>query len=233
MNINKFIAQTGLTSRRGADELVKAGKVKINAKVAKLTDKVSENDRVFVDGRQIKIETQKIYLAFNKPVGVITTTDANSPNNIIDFIKYPKRIFPVGRLDVNTSGLILLTNDGDFAQKIIKGKKIEKEYEVEVDKTIDNTFLKGLEYGIKLDGYPTLSAKTQKIGDRSFTITIVEGRNRQIRRMCEHFGYNVTKLKRIRIGNLKLEDLQEGKYRELSITGIGKVLTSLNPYVTL
>lgn len=223
MNINKFIAQAGLTSRRGADELIKAGKVKINQNIAKPIDKVGDADRVFVDGKIIEPETQKTYLAFNKPIGVITTTDKSSPNNIIDYIKYPKRVFPVGRLDVNTSGLILLTNDGDWAQRIMKGKKIEKEYMVEVDKSIDNNFLKGLERGVKLDGYPTLPAQAQKLGDRSFTITIVEGRNRQIKRMCEHFGYNVRELRRIRIGKLELDDLKEGKYKELTKNEIDQI----------
>jgi 23S rRNA pseudouridine2604 synthase len=216
MNINKYIAQAGLTSRRGADELIKAGKVKINENVAKPIDKVKDVDVVSVDGQEIQLETEKIYLIFYKPVGVITTTDANSPNNIIEYIKYPKRVFPVGRLDVNTSGLIILTNDGDFAQLIEKGKKIEKEYEVQVDKTIDNAFLRNLEHGIKLDGYPTLPAKTRQIGDREFTMTIREGRNRQVRRMCEHFGYNILKLKRIRIGNLTLDGLKEGQTKEIT-----------------
>ena len=216
MNINKYIAQSGLTSRRGADEIVKAGRVTINGAIAKLTDKVQEGDRVVVDGREISLETEKIYLIFNKPVGVITTTDVNSPNNIIEYIKYPKRVFPVGRLDVNTSGLIILTNDGDFAQFVTKAKKIEKEYVVMVDKTIDAAFLSGLERGIKLDGYPTLPAKTKHLGDREFSITICEGRNRQVRRMCEHFGYNVISLRRIRIGNLALNDLKEGQTKEMT-----------------
>lgn len=224
MNINKYIAQAGVTSRRGADELIKLGKVKINNTTAKPTDKVIDSDQVFVDGKLIKLETEKIYLLFNKPIGVITTTDKNSPNNIIDVVGYPKRVFPVGRLDVNTSGLILLTNDGDFAQLVEKGKITEKEYEVQVDKTIDDTFLKNLENGIKLDGYPTLPAKTKRLSDRKFTLIIREGRNRQVRRMCEHFGFNVTHLKRIRIGSLKLENLKEGTYQELNSDTISKLI---------
>lgn len=216
ININKYIAQSGISSRRGADEMVRCGRVKINGKIAKLTDKVSPNDIVLFDNKKIIPEEEKIYIAFNKPVGVITTTAKESPNNIIDFIKYPKRIFPVGRLDVNTSGLIFLTNDGDFAQLVTKSKKIEKEYLVQVDKSIDFGFLKGMENGIFLDGFRTLPAKVEKIGDRIFKITISEGKNRQIRRMCEYFGYNVTKLKRIRIGHILLGDIEEGKYQVLS-----------------
>lgn len=225
MNINKYIAQAGLASRRGADELIKTGRVKINDKIAIPIHKVGPKDQVFIDGQIIKLETQKIYLAFNKPVGVICTADKNSPNNIIDVVRYPKRVFPVGRLDVNSSGLILLTNDGDLAQKIMKSKKIEKEYAVEVDKTIDNALLYGLEHGIRLDGHPTLPAETQKLGDRSFTITIVEGRNRQVRRMCEVFGYNVLKLKRIRIGQIELDTIKEGQYMEIPADKIVSLLT--------
>jgi 23S rRNA pseudouridine2604 synthase len=223
MNINKYIAQAGVTSRRGADELIKLGKVQINGKLAKPIDKVTNTDQVFVNGKRVMPEAEKIYLLFNKPVGVITTTDQNSPNNIIDAINYPKRVFPVGRLDVNTSGLILLTNDGDFAQRVEKGKTVEKEYKVEVDKTIDDDFLRNLEHGIKLDGYLTLPAKTKKIGDRSFTLIIREGRNRQVRRMCEYFGFNVTSLKRIRISNLLLNDIKSGQYKKLDRNVIDQI----------
>jgi len=215
MNINKYIAQAGLASRRGADLLIKEKRVKINDKLAVAIDKVKAKDQVFVDGKLIQPVAEKIYLAFNKPVGVITTTDVNSPNNIIDVIKYPKRIFPVGRLDVNTSGLILLTNDGDFAQFVTKSKQIEKEYLVTVEKPIDDFFLKSLENGLVLDGFKTLPAKTHQLERKTFTITIVEGKNRQVRRMCEIMRNPVVTLKRIRIGKLDLGEISEGKYIEL------------------
>jgi len=230
ININKYIAQAGVTSRRGADELIKAGRVRINDKLAMPIDKVGSQDHVFIDSKEIKLENKKIYLAFNKPVGVICTTDKNSPNNIIDAVKYPKRVFPIGRLDVNSSGLILLTNDGDLAQRVMKGKEIEKEYEVTVAKTIDAGFLKSLENGVILDGFKTLPAKTQRIGDREFQITIVEGRNRQIRRMCECFGFNVLKLKRIRIGQIRVDRLAEGHYIEIPAEKITKLLNATDTY---
>ena len=216
MNINKYIAQAGLASRRGADELIKAGKVKINGRMARPIDKVETGDQVVVNGQEIMPVEHKVYLAFNKPIGVISTTDQNSHNNIMDYVSYPIRVFPVGRLDVNSQGLILLTNDGDFSQNILKGKKVEKEYFVQVDKTLDEAVMAGLSNGtVVLDGYPVLPAKVKKISDRSFTITIVEGRNRQIRRMCEAFRLNVTKLERIRIGNIELKGLAEGQYIEI------------------
>lgn len=221
MNINKYIAQAGITSRRGADELIKAGRVKINDKIAIPIHKVGPKDQVFVDGKIVKQETKKVYIAFNKPVGVICTTDVNSPNNIIDHIKYPTRIFPIGRLDVNSTGLILLTNDGDLAQRVMKGKNIEKEYIVQVDKNLDEAVLEGLSNAsIVLDGIPVLPAKVTKLSERSFNIVIVEGRNRQIRRMCEAFRFNVTKLQRVRIGKIALDDLKEGKFKEIDANNI-------------
>lgn len=225
MNINKYIAQAGISSRRGADELIKQGKVTINERLAKPIDKVNDNDRVFVNDKEIEPIKEKIYLAFNKPIGVICTNDKNSPNNIIDHIKYPTRIYPVGRLDVNSEGLIFLTNDGDFAQLITKGKKIEKEYEVFVDKNLDEGMLVGLAEGIMIDGFRTLPAKIKKTSDRSFKITIIEGRNRQIRRMCEYYRLNVTKLVRIRIGDYRLNNLEKGKFLEIKPEMVSKRLT--------
>jgi len=213
INVNKFIASSGLCSRRAADVLVKEGKVKINDKIAKLTDKVSDGDIVKVDGKIIKPFDKKIYLAFNKPVGVICTTDKNSKDNIMSFIKIPERVFPIGRLDVKSSGLILLTNDGDFTNHILKSKTIEKEYRVEIDKDVTSDFLKKLEVGMKIDGYPTLPAKTKKITNKTFLMIIREGRKRQIRRMCDRLHTNVIKLQRIRIGNITLGNLKEKEYK--------------------
>jgi len=227
MNINKYIAQAGICSRRKADELIKLGKVTINGLKAKPIDKVSEEDCVFVNGREIKPVSEKVYLAFNKPVGVICTNDRNSPNNIIDYIKYPTRIFPVGRLDVNSEGLILLTNDGDFAQFITKSKQVEKEYEVYVDKNIDEAVISGLSNGsIVIDGYPVLPAKITQLSPRSFKIVINEGKNRQIRRMCEAYRLNVTRLVRLRIGDLNLRELEKGKFIEIDPHQVTKLLTT-------
>ncbi len=226
MNINKYIAQAGIASRRGADLLIKAGQVKINDKIAIPIHKVGPTDQVFVDGKLIKPVTKLVYLAFHKPVGVICTTDPNSPNNIIDHIKYPTRIFPIGRLDVNSQGLILLTNDGELAQEVMKAKTIEKEYLVWVDKNLDEAVIAGLSNGtVVIDGFPVLPAKVQKLSDRSFKITIIEGRNRQIRRMCEAFRMNVTKLQRVRIGQITLGNIKESKYIEIEPKDIRKLLT--------
>lgn len=216
-NLNKFIADAGLASRREADRLIKAGLVKINDKVAIPIDKVGPDDHVFLKGKEVSQDNpEKIYLAFNKPYGVISTTDKNSNNNIMSYIKIPQRVFPVGRLDVKSEGLILLTNDGDLAQQILKGKKVEKEYEVTVDKIIDDGFLANLEKGVKLDNFFTLPAKVEKINDRVFRIIIVEGKKRQIRRMCDKFHYNVIKLVRIRIGKIMLDEIKPGKFIEIS-----------------
>lgn len=218
IRINKFLTMANFCSRREADRLIEAERVKINNRFAVLGDQVSADDRIFVDGKEIKLsQKEKIYLALNKPVGVITTTDTQAKDNIIEAVNYPERIFPIGRLDVKTSGLILLTNDGAIVNKILKGQnKIEKEYMVEVDKHLTPEFLKKLETGIKIDGYPTLPAKTKKLGDRKFSIIIVEGKNRQIRRMCERLGLNVARLQRIRIGTIKLDDLKTSQYRPIS-----------------
>lgn len=222
ININKFIAASGLTSRRGADALIKAGRVKINGKVAQATYKVVEGDVVTANGQEVVPEETMIYLAFNKPVGLICTTDTKVRDNIISYIKYPKRVFPVGRLDVASSGLILLTNDGELSQEILKGKKVEKEYLVYVDKAIDEGFLNNLRKGIVIDGHKTLPAKAEMLSERHFSMCIMEGKKRQIRRMCERFGYNVTKLQRIRIGKLELGDMKAGKFIEIPATEIKK-----------
>jgi 23S rRNA pseudouridine2604 synthase len=227
MNINKYIAQAGVASRRGADEIIKEGRVRINEKIAIPIHKVGPTDRVFVDNKEIKPVNKLVYIAFNKPVGVICTTDKESPNNIIDHIKYPMRIFPIGRLDVNSSGLILLTNDGDLAQEVMKAKTIEKEYIVSVDKEIDEAMMIGLSNGtVVIDGFPVLPAKVEKLTDRSFSIVIVEGRNRQIRRMCEAFRVNVTKLERVRIGQIELKGIKVSKYIEIDPNNIKKLLTN-------
>jgi len=227
MNINKYIAQAGIASRRGADEIIKEGRVRINEKIAIPIHKVGPKDRVFVDNKEIKPVNKQVYLAFNKPVGVICTTDKESPNNIIDHIKYPMRIFPIGRLDVNSSGLILLTNDGDLAQEVMKAKTIEKEYVVSVDKEIDEAMMIGLSNGtVVIDGYPVLPAKVEQLSPRSFKIVIVEGRNRQIRRMCEAFRVNVTKLERVRIGQIELKGIKVSKYIEIPPEKIKKLLTN-------
>lgn len=214
--INKYIADSGLSSRRAAEVYIKDGVVTINGKKAKLGDKVNPGDIVKVNGKIIKPTATKVYIAFNKPIGVITTTNQDYANNVMEYIDVPERVFPVGRLDVESSGLMLLTNDGDLSNSLSKGEgKCEKEYIVTVDKTVNGFLLKKLSEGVILDGYRTLPAKASQMGSKSFSLIILEGKNRQIRRMCEAFGYNVVKLERIRIGKIKLENLKSRRWRYL------------------
>lgn len=222
IRLNKFLTNANYCSRRAADRLIEAKKIKINDRLAVLGDKIGDNDRIFVDGKEIvggrtSDSQNKIYLAFNKPVGVICTTDKNSPNNIIDYIKYPERVYPIGRLDVNSSGLILLTNDGEIVNKILKAEeKTEKEYLVDVDKTMSNDFISKMQKSFRIDGQKTIPATITQIADRRFSIVIVEGKKRQIRRMCEQLGVNVVRLHRTRIGKLSVNKLKIGEHQKIS-----------------
>lgn len=214
--INKYIAESGLSSRRAAENYIRAGVVTINGAIAKLGAQVKTGDIVKVKGKLIEPKAEKIYIAFNKPVGVITTTNQDYANNIMEYIHIKERVFPIGRLDVESSGLMLLTNDGELGNSLSKGEgKCEKEYVVTVDKTVNGQFLKKLSEGVILDGYRTLPAKASQLGSKSFSLIILEGKNRQIRRMCEFFKYNVVKLERIRIGKITLQGLKSGAWRYL------------------
>lgn len=226
IRINKYLTRANFCSRRQADRLIEQGKIRIDDRQAVLGDKVSSQDKIYVNGQEIKLnQSKKVYLAFHKPVGVICTTDKKARDNIIDAVNYPVRIYPIGRLDVRSSGLILLTNDGEIVNKILKGQhKVEKEYLVEVDKDLTHEFLEKLEMGVMLDGFKTLPARVNKISARKFKIIIVEGKNKQIRRMCEGLGYRVTSLKRFRIGTILLDDLREGKYKKISDSEIKKLI---------
>lgn len=216
-NINKFISETGLTSRRGADRLVEAGRVKINGITAKLGNRVVDGDKISLDGKEIKIKEEKVYIAFNKPVGVVCTTDQREKNNIIDFINFPKRVFPVGRLDKLSQGLILLTNDGDIVNKVLRSRNNhEKEYLVKVDKIISEDFINSMRKGVNILDQITNKCFVEKLTDEDFRIILTQGLNRQIRRMTKALGYEVKKLKRIRIMNIKLGDIEKGKWRYLS-----------------
>lgn len=226
MRINKYLTTANYCSRREADRLVKAGKVKINGQRAQLGDQVEEGDRVQVPGQTLELETEPIYLAFNKPVGVISTSDPKARNNIINAVNSPVRVYPVGRLDVATSGLIIMTNDGELVNKVLKAEnKIEKEYLVEVDKKLKPEFLDSMRHGMNLGSKKkTLPARVEKINDRQFSITIVEGRKRQVRRMCERGGYEARGLSRVRIGNLKLGKMLPGQIKKISKNRIHKML---------
>ncbi len=219
MRINKFLTQANYCSRREADRLIEAGKVRIGSRKAKLGDQVGPSDMVYVGRNRIELdEVEKLYLMFNKPVGVICTTDPKARDNIINAVNSPERVYPVGRLDVSTSGLILLTNDGDLVNKILKAEnRVEKEYIVEVDRKITPQFIDSLHRGVNIGGRrKTLPAVVKKINDRNFSITIMEGRKRQVRRMCEALGYEVTGLIRVRIGKLELGKLRPGQSKRIA-----------------
>jgi len=217
--INKYLSEVGYCSRRVADRLIEEGKVTINGKIPKMGTKVNERDQVEVEGKRIEKPTKQknIYLAFNKPVGIICTTDRTvEPDNIIDFIKYPTRIFPIGRLDKRSEGLIFLTNDGDIVNKILRARNNhEKEYLVSVNRPINRDFIQSMSNGIKILNTITKNCFVKQLGPKKFKIILTQGLNRQIRRMCESLGYRVTSLKRVRIMNIKL-DLSTGKYREFT-----------------
>ena len=217
--INKYLSEVGYCSRREADRLISEGKVTINGKITLIGTKVEESDQVEVKGQRIeKSERQKnIYLAFNKPVGIVCTTDTKvEPNNVIDFIKYPKRIFPIGRLDKLSEGLIFLTNDGDIVNKILRARNNhEKEYIVKVNRPIDSDFIQRMSNGVQILDTITKNCFVKQLGARNFKIILTQGLNRQIRRMCDALGYRVQSLKRVRIMNINL-DVPTGKYREFS-----------------
>ncbi len=217
--INKYLSEAGYCSRRRADRLIEEGKVTINGKTSEIGAKVDLDDQVEVEGKRIdKLEKQKnIYLAFNKPVGIVCTTDRRvEPDNIIDFIKYPRRIFPIGRLDKPSEGLIFLTDDGDIVNKILRARNNhEKEYIVSVNRPINKEFIQSMSNGVEILGTITKNCFVKQLGPRKFKIILTQGLNRQIRRMCDSLGYRVNSLKRVRIMNIKL-DVPTGKYREFT-----------------
>tara|TARA_B100001094_G_scaffold332612_1_gene405446 strand:- start:2689 stop:3429 length:741 start_codon:yes stop_codon:yes gene_type:complete len=213
--INKFLSEAGFCSRREADKLIEKNRVKINGKAPLIGTKVMAGDRVSVDKKVISSKKEKlVYIAFNKPKGIVCTTDTKrEKNNIIDFINYPKRIFPIGRLDKPSEGLIFLTSDGDIVNKILRANnQHEKEYIVDVDKTINSDFISKMTNGIPILGTVTNKCHVQKLASRKFKIILTQGLNRQIRRMCEYLGYNVKGLKRVRIMNINL-DVRVGEWR--------------------
>ncbi|WP_445431244.1 23S rRNA pseudouridine(2604) synthase RluF [Chryseobacterium indoltheticum] len=216
--INKYLSEVGYCSRRAADKLLEEGRIKVNGQIPEMGTKVSDEDVVEVDGKPIRESQEKpIYIAFNKPVGIVCTTDTKRErDNIIEYINHPQRIFPIGRLDKPSEGLILLTNDGDIVNKILRSKNNnEKEYLVRVDKPINPKFLEKMRNGVPILDTVTKKCEVEKINDMTFRIVLTQGLNRQIRRMCEFLGYEVKKLKRIRIMNIKL-DIPLGKWRDLT-----------------
>ena len=217
IRLNKYIASSGLCSRREADTLIESGKVTINGEVAVQGSKVMDGDVVLVNGMKITPDDDMVYIAFNKPLGVTCTTDKRDPSNIIDYIGFDERIFPIGRLDKNSSGLILLTNDGSIVNKLLRAENgHEKEYLVTINRPYDKNFIKTMESGVPVLGQLTLPCKLKPAGDKTFKIILHQGLNRQIRRMCEYLGYKVTRLKRIRFMNITLGNLETGKWRYLT-----------------
>jgi 23S rRNA pseudouridine2604 synthase len=217
ISLNKYISQTGVCSRREADKLIEQGRVSINGVVAKKGNRVNPGDDVDVDGERIKSKSKPIYIALNKPIGVTCTTDLEDKDNIIRFIGHQKRIFPIGRLDKSSSGLIFLTNDGDIVNKILREEhNHEKEYIVSVNRPITTEFVKTMRTGVKLLGKKTKPCEVRKLGKNVFSITLTQGMNRQIRRMCETLEYKVKTLQRVRIMDIELGKLRLGEWRNLT-----------------
>ncbi|MFW0782025.1 23S rRNA pseudouridine(2604) synthase RluF [Rossellomorea marisflavi] len=217
MRINKYISEAGKASRRGADKLIEDGRVTLNGKRASIGDQVNPGDNVVVDGNPIWVARNNVYIALNKPVGITSTTEKGVKGNIVDLVNHPLRIFNIGRLDKDSEGLILMTNDGDIVNEILRSEnQHEKEYIVSVDKPITPEFVKKMSEGVKILGTTTLPCKVEQLSKFDFQITLTQGLNRQIRRMCEVLGYNVYRLQRTRIMNIQLGKLPPGQWRDLS-----------------
>ncbi len=217
VRLNKYISDSGYCSRREADKFIENGAVRINGVKAEIGTKVQSGDIVKVNGTPIESDNETVYIALNKPIGIVCTTDPTEPNNIVDYVNYPTRIFNIGRLDKPSEGLILLTNDGDIVNKILRAaNNHEKEYEVTVDKAIDQTFITKMGGGLPILGTTTKRCKVTQEGSNRFRIILTQGLNRQIRRMCEYLGYEVTKLRRVRIMNIELGKMPIGGWRFLT-----------------
>lgn len=219
VRINKFLSEAGVCSRREADRQVEAGNVTIDGKIAQMGDRVSEGQQVCFQGVPVKKEEEMILIALNKPAGIVCTAEKREKNNVIDYLNYPKRIYPVGRLDKDSEGLLLLTNNGDIVNKMMRsGNMHEKEYIVTVNRPVTDSFLHGMANGVPLVELNTTTRKcrVERTGKKQFRIVLTQGLNRQIRRMCEYFGYRVQKLVRVRIMNIELGNLEPGKYRDVT-----------------
>lgn len=219
IRINKFLSEAGVCSRREADRQIEAGNVFIDGVIAKTGDRVVKGQVVTYNGKVVSKEKEMILIALNKPAGIVCTAEKREKNNVIDYINYPKRIYPIGRLDKDSEGLLLLTNNGEIVNKMMRsGNMHEKEYLVTVNKTISDSFIRGLAGGVPLVelGVTTRKCHVKKLSSKQFKIILTQGYNRQIRRMCEYFGYRVVKLERVRIMNISLGDLQRGQYRDVT-----------------
>ena len=215
--LNKFVADSGYCSRREADRLIAEGRVQVDGRPGALGDRVLPGMRVTVDGQNLSGRGEKVYIALNKPAGVVCTTDPREPMNVVDYLDYPIRIFPVGRLDKDSEGLLLMTSDGEIINRILRAAGgHEKEYEVEIDRPVTKEFVEKMSAGVPILDTVTLPCRVRRTGEKSFNIILVQGLNRQIRRMCEALGCNVVRLRRIRIMNIRLGAMRPGQWRELS-----------------
>lgn len=229
MRINKFLSEAGIVSRRGADKWIEDGRVVINGEMATLGSKVEAGDDVRVDGKPVKKEEQLVYIVLNKPVGITSTTERHIEGNVVDFINHPLRIFHIGRLDKDSEGLLLLTNDGDIVNEILRAENHhEKEYVVQVDQPITDDFLYEMASGVEILDTKTNPCRVEKISSHVFKIILEQGLNRQIRRMCSALGYNVQRLQRIRIMNINIGKLKVGDWRDLTEKELAELFTLLN-----
>lgn len=229
MRLNKFISESGKASRRGADKLIEEGRVKINGRKGKIGDQVKPGDEVMVNGQRIRLARNNVYLALNKPVGITCTTEKNVKGNIVDLVNHPLRVFNIGRLDKDSDGLILLTNDGDIVNEILRAENNhEKEYIVSVDKPITPEFVEKMSKGVRILGTKTLPCKVEQLSKYEFKIILTQGLNRQIRRMCEALGYEVYRLQRVRIMNIHLGNLPVGQWRDLTKKEKTRLFQNLN-----
>ena len=226
--LNKFIADSGYCSRREADRLIEEGRVQVDGRTGSLGDRVLDGMTVIVDGHRLSERGERVYIILNKPRGIVCTADPREPMNVVDYIAYPIRIFPVGRLDKDSEGLLLLTSDGEIENRLLLAAGgHEKEYEVEVDHPLTREFMDHMMRGVPILDTVTLPCRLRRTGNRSFNLILVQGLNRQIRRMCEALGYTVTKLRRIRINNIRIGDLQPGQWRELTQAEIAALMDSI------
>lgn len=230
VRINKYLSEAGVCSRREADRQVEAGNVTVEGETARTGTRVGAGQTVFFCGKPVKREEEMILLAFHKPAGIVCTAEKREKNNVVDYIHYPKRIYPVGRLDKDSEGLLLMTNNGDIVNKMMRGGNLhEKEYIVTVNKPVTDSFVRGLAGGVPLVELNTTTRKcrVERTGKREFRIVLTQGLNRQIRRMCEYFGYRVEKLVRVRIMNIELGDLKSGTWRKVTEEEYGRLLKQL------
>ena len=215
--LNKFIADSGYCSRREADRLIQEGRVKVDGRVGVLGDRILPGMAVTVDGARLMGESEKVYILLNKPRGIVCTADPREPMNVVDYVDHPARVFPVGRLDKDSEGLLLMTSDGEIVNRILRAAGgHEKEYEVTIDRPVTPEFARRMMAGVPILDTVTLPCRLRRTGERSFNIILVQGLNRQVRRMCEALGANVTHLRRVRIMNLKLGNLKPGEWRDLT-----------------